>query len=319
MAFHEVQFPDTISYGSSGGPGFKTNIHVVDSGAEQRVGRWNQARRRYNARYGIKSLDQLTALMAFYIARRGPLHGFRWKDWTDYTTAANHRDASAFDDQVIAIHDGVTQHYQMVKRYTSGGVTRVRNITKPVDGTFTLGIEGIEQVGGFSINPSTGIVTLNIGGLSGGETITGGCEFDVPVRFGAEIDELLGISIDDFDQGNVPDVPVVEIIDNLEIEDEFFYGGAPSAPITFDSDITISPLQGRVIPLAPQLASLRVYLPDFSSLPPGGPWFWFPNLGPQDVSLHSSGGALIANVLVGVTAAVILGTDDQGKRWFAYG
>jgi len=32
MGFHEVRFPDDISYGSDGGPGYNTNIIEMDSG-----------------------------------------------------------------------------------------------------------------------------------------------------------------------------------------------------------------------------------------------------------------------------------------------
>jgi hypothetical protein len=36
MAFHEVRFPTDISYGSSGGPEFSTDIVITSSGHEQR-------------------------------------------------------------------------------------------------------------------------------------------------------------------------------------------------------------------------------------------------------------------------------------------
>jgi len=55
MGFHEVRFADDISYGSSGGPGFSTNIVRLDSGAEVRIPRWSSGTHRYNVAYGLKS------------------------------------------------------------------------------------------------------------------------------------------------------------------------------------------------------------------------------------------------------------------------
>ena len=44
MAFVEVQFPTDISYGSSGGPEYATDIVATNSGYEQRNINWAQAR-----------------------------------------------------------------------------------------------------------------------------------------------------------------------------------------------------------------------------------------------------------------------------------
>lgn len=57
------------------------------SGAEERNSRWADSKRSYNAGYGIKSVDDLHAVIAFFEERRGRLHGFRWKDWSDYKSA----------------------------------------------------------------------------------------------------------------------------------------------------------------------------------------------------------------------------------------
>jgi uncharacterized protein (TIGR02217 family) len=80
MAFHEVRFPTRISLGASGGPERRTEIVVLGSGGEERNSRWADSKRSYNAGYGIKSVDDLHAVIAFFEERRGRLHGFRWKD-----------------------------------------------------------------------------------------------------------------------------------------------------------------------------------------------------------------------------------------------
>ena len=40
MSFAEVRFPDDISYGSSGGPEYSTDIVETQSGHEQRNANW---------------------------------------------------------------------------------------------------------------------------------------------------------------------------------------------------------------------------------------------------------------------------------------
>ncbi len=97
MAFHEVRFPAGISLGASGGPERRTEIVVLGSGAEERNSRWADSKRSYNAGYGIKSVDDLHAVIAFFEERRGRLHGFRWKDWSDYKSCAPAATPQALD------------------------------------------------------------------------------------------------------------------------------------------------------------------------------------------------------------------------------
>ncbi len=59
MMFHEIQFPVDISIGASGGPERRTEIVTLGSGREERNTRWANSRRRFNAGYGIKTVDQI--------------------------------------------------------------------------------------------------------------------------------------------------------------------------------------------------------------------------------------------------------------------
>ena len=118
MAFHEVRFPASLSFGSIGGPERRTEIVALSSGFEERNTPWADARRRYDAGMGLRSLDDLSALVAFFEARAGQLHGFRWKDWSDYKSCLPSRDP-AFDDQEIAVGDGVSVTFQLTKAYAS--------------------------------------------------------------------------------------------------------------------------------------------------------------------------------------------------------
>src|SRR2546423_7618997 len=82
-AFHEVLFPLDIALKSAGGPERRTDIVVLGSGAEERNARWAHSRRRYDAGYGVKTFETLSAVVSFFEERRGRLHGFRWRDRLD--------------------------------------------------------------------------------------------------------------------------------------------------------------------------------------------------------------------------------------------
>jgi len=77
MAFHDTRFPTNLSYGSLGGPQRLTDIVTLANGHEERSTPWAHARRRYDAGFGLRSLDDLEVLLAFFEARRGQLHAFR--------------------------------------------------------------------------------------------------------------------------------------------------------------------------------------------------------------------------------------------------
>ncbi|WP_095589867.1 DUF2460 domain-containing protein [Actibacterium ureilyticum] len=208
MGFHEVRFPASLSFGSVGGPERRTEIVTLANGFEERNTPWEHARRRYDAGVGLRSLDDVEALIAFFEARRGQLNGFRWKDWSDYKSGLPSRDV-AFDDQLIAIGDGQARAFQLIKTYASGGEHYVRPIKKPVAGSVRIGVDGDELQDGvhYQIDLATGIVTLtDIPDIDA--VVSAGYEFDVPVRFDTD---LIQTSVSSFKAGDVPRVPVVEV------------------------------------------------------------------------------------------------------------
>lgn len=79
MQFHDVRFPSTLSFGAIGGPERRTEIVTLSNGFEERNSPWSQSRRRYDAGLGMRSLDDLENVIAFFEARQGQLYAFRWK------------------------------------------------------------------------------------------------------------------------------------------------------------------------------------------------------------------------------------------------
>lgn len=207
MAFDDIRFPTAISRGATGGPERRTEIVVLGSGAEERNSRWADSRRRYNAGFGIKSLNDIHEVVRFFEERRGRLHGFRWKDHLDFKSSAPQQVVSALD-QVIGTGDGTTANFQLVKHYGTGIRDYTRTITKPASGTVVIAVNGIESMD-FATDTLTGVVTFDPGSVPApGTTVTAGFEFDVPARFDTD---QLRINLAGFNAGDVPDIPVVEI------------------------------------------------------------------------------------------------------------
>ncbi len=208
MDFHEVRFPAALSFGSLGGPERRTEIVTLANGHEERNTPWQHSRRRYDAGVGLRSLDDVETMIAFFEARRGQLHGFRWKDWSDYKSCVPLDDVSPFD-QLIGSGDEVLTTFQMAKCYHSGGAEYWRPVTKPVDGTVRVAVGGVEQQEDvdFTVDYTTGIVTFGAAPDMGAE-IRMGFELDVPVRFDTDVIQTSAAS---FRAGDVPNVPVVEV------------------------------------------------------------------------------------------------------------
>ena len=196
MAFDEVQFPVAISLGAEGGPQFSTIVITTDSGDEQRIAQWSQARRRWNVAHALKTPAQRDELIAFFVARQGRARGFRFKDWADYQVA------TATATAVLT-----TTTFQLQKIYPSGAVTHTRTIAKPVSGTVRLWhpSTGVEITTGWSVATATGIVTF---GSPPGYTPNATCDFDVPVRFDTD---ALAWRQDDPNVGAWESIPIVEV------------------------------------------------------------------------------------------------------------
>ena len=209
MAFREVRLPLDISYGANGGPQFQTTILTLSSGAEKRNIDWSLARAEYTIDFNHKDSTKREILRAFFMTSAGRAHGFRMRDWSDYSLPR----------QVIGVTDTVTTTFQIYKRYTTGAINYDRTLTKivadvDVDATVlsvwvdnTLRTEG---VGGsqFSINRNTGVLTLGatLAALSA-KNVEVACEFDVPVRFDTD---KFGVSLDTYNVSSWNSIPLVE-------------------------------------------------------------------------------------------------------------
>jgi uncharacterized protein (TIGR02217 family) len=208
--FHEVRFPLRLALGASGGPVRRTDIVNLSNGREQRNQRWRDSRRSYDAGSGVKSLADLYAVLAFFEARGGQLHGFRFRDPVDWSSSGPGAVITA-NDQVIGTGDGMAAGFQLTKTYADGGGSWVRRIAKPVAGTVLVSVGGaLKPTGSYAVDPGTGIVTFAAGQIPvAGAVVKAGFEFDVPVRFDTD---RIEIDMAHFDAGRIPTIPLTEIL-----------------------------------------------------------------------------------------------------------
>ncbi len=204
-AFHDVKLPLELALGARGGPERLTEIVSLASGREARNARWGGSRRRWDVGGGVISMDQAHALTAFFEARRGRLHGFRFRDHTDCNSSTPTAAVSR-TDQVIGAGNGAIRSFQLKKTYASGGADHVRLIAKPVEGSVLVAVNGV-AASGFTVDLSTGLVTF-ASAPAADAMVSAGFVFDTPVRF--DTDRLL-LSIESTDAVRVGPLPLIEI------------------------------------------------------------------------------------------------------------
>ena len=210
-AFHETRFPLDIALGSRGGPERRTDIVLTGAGREERNARWANSRRRYEAGYGVKTLAAIQTVVDFFEERRGRLYGFRWRDRLDYKSCAPGA-APLPSDQALGVGNGVTAAFQLVKTYGGAFAPYARLIAKPVSLSVRVAVAGLEKAAGvdFDVDVTTGLVTFRAGKIPApAAAVTAGFLFDVPVRFDTD---FLEVDLPAFEAGEIPRVPIIEII-----------------------------------------------------------------------------------------------------------
>jgi len=209
-SFHDVRFPLGVSFGATGGPERRNEIVSLTSGREKRNARFSQSRRHYDAGTGVRSLSDLHDVLAFFEARRGSLHAFRFRDPFDMKSCRPEEAMSAAD-QAIGTGDGVKTRFALTKSYGEGEDAYRRLIARPVAETLRVAVDGVEKASpaDWSFDFATGEVVFAPGSVPGvGEAVTAGYEFDVPVRFDTE---RIAVSLTAFKAGQIPSIPLIEV------------------------------------------------------------------------------------------------------------
>ncbi len=195
-AFDDVSFPLAIGEGASVIPSFSTQVVTSASGNEQRNADWAQGRMRYDAGPGVRSENDIKALIAFFRARRGAAKGFRFRDPFDFSGL----------DEALGTGDGARTTFQLVKRYGAAGDAEVRRITRPVAASVQVKVAGVPAPTGWALGTG-GVLTFGAAPASGA-TVTATFIFDVPVRFA---EDRLEANATRWLTGEVASVGLVEI------------------------------------------------------------------------------------------------------------
>jgi uncharacterized protein (TIGR02217 family) len=173
MAFIETpRFPENISRGASGGPGYQTDVVVVSSGHEKRNITWPLGRARYDVAHGVRTQAQMDTLIAFFRSMKGKAHGFRFKDWNDFSCTAA--------QGLLGTGNGTgTPVHQLGKQYVAGALNEVRTIRKPVSGQVAVQRNGGAVTAGagagqIAIDSTTGLITFVADAQAAASSITVG-------------------------------------------------------------------------------------------------------------------------------------------------
>ena len=265
MAFHNVQLPASVAYGSVSGPGFSTIVQETASGHEVRVARQSQGRHRFVPIKRLQTTAEAIALKSFALARRGSLHSFTLHDWLDNTSNADGRTAPAATDQALGTGDGTEDTFALVKTYDSSGPNPyTRTITRPVSGSVVVAVAGTPTTA-FSMDG--GNVVLDTAPTLG-QIVTAGFRFLCEVRFTAGIDAWARLVADAYDLWSAPDLECVEVLDESAWPETYWPGGdkdhgQQSADVFLRAD-------DGVLHLIEATAAISAYLPE-PDLFPGGP------------------------------------------------
>jgi hypothetical protein len=164
----------------------------------------------------------------------------------------------------------------------------------------------------YTVDYLTGIITFDTA-PSIGHAITFGCQFDVPVRFGEEVDELLAVSARDFDAGAVPSgIPLVEDMGELDVLEDLYFRG--SSTQEFSGDITLGVGMGMYITLIPSTTGLTVFFDsDIIRYPLGGIHHVLSNEGSDSLTLDDGVGTM--TLAAGEAALACVVSDNSVLKW----
>ena len=217
MAKISTRLPPNIEQGAVFDLTRRVEIVELANGFEERNTPQANHRRRITLSYGANDTAAIRAIRDAWSVTLGPVHAFRFKDWSDYKTSADGAAPTALDQQ-IGIGDGVAPAFQLSKTVSFGANSYTHPVKAPESGTVLLAIDGVAQVEGtdYTLDYDTGIVTFAVAPALG-LAVTAGCRFDVWVRFErAEFSMSHLIYIDDdadYQVSKTGDIVLIEVLE----------------------------------------------------------------------------------------------------------
>ncbi len=208
QSFDDVLYPFALGRNTAVAPEFSTQVTVSTSGHERRNALWSDARVNFDVGPGIRSENELSQLIEFFRARRGPARGFRISDPFDFSTHQM-TGTPTMSDQLIGVGDGAQTDFQLTKSYGSLADPQIRSITRPRDETILVSVDN--ALSNDWVVKDLGTISFNQAPPAGAE-VKAGCLFDVPVRFAEDRIDISGVN---FAAGEAPSVPLVELREDI--------------------------------------------------------------------------------------------------------
>lgn len=198
-------------------PMFSTTMVEVASGDESANQNWANALHQFRLPQAVRCHETFEALRNHWYCVGGPARLWPFRDPLDFASVplaqANVEPTISAADQAIGEGDGATTEWQLIKTYSSGPLSYVREIQLPIVSTVVVLIGGLlpaVAVGGpygISAEREGGVVTITPA-VQDGLAITAGFLFDVPVRF--EQDSTLEGIVRDIQVSGFSDLTLIE-------------------------------------------------------------------------------------------------------------
>jgi len=210
-AFLEDRLPLDVRLGSSWADDYTVLITTTASGAEYRKLVQPFPVRSFHVNFTTTQADLWARVISLYHRAYGKFAGFRVKCLDDYSTNAFTGTPTPLDETLANSATGI---YQLRNFYGTNGTALAgvgypsRTIYKPVAGTVVAAKNGVTISSGLSVDTTTGLITISPAPLIT-DTITAGCQFDIPCRFNSSI-EMTALS------PSVRDCGSIDIIELLQ-------------------------------------------------------------------------------------------------------
>lgn len=189
-SFLEERLPVDVRLGMSYADDYTVMITTTSGGAEYRKLVQPFPARSFHVNFTTDQADLWARVISLYHRAYGKFAGFRVKCMDDFSTN-NLTGAPTPLDEVLA--NSSTGIYQLRNFYGTNGTALAgvgypsRTIFKPVAGTVVAAKNGVTISSGLSVNTTTGLITISPAPLIS-DTITAGCQFDIPCRFNSMIE-----------------------------------------------------------------------------------------------------------------------------------
>lgn len=198
MPFIEERLDTTIQLRSNFGLSTATDVIETFKDRYTRL-KHPYVQRRFSCIFNNQTIaQQLTKTIDLYHRAGGMYSGFRIKHYADFSTNGYTGTPTAYDQPCVAI-EGSPTTYQIVNwygDYTDTDCLRMR-VRKPVSGTVLVGF--VDYTASpvtyrlatlYSVDSTTGVISLTSDLPTGSEIVTAGCYFDIPVAFASNIEAI---------------------------------------------------------------------------------------------------------------------------------